>query len=296
MSDETKEAKTPTTLGRPATQFSSRIPQADRSLRPDFENNLAEFELEFFECVADTDPSFELELLHNNPTTIPEAERPDRSTDAMHPASKEELDLPLRLTGPKVINGDIFGNEVILESEIRVKGCVYGRNSVMIGASCVIEGSVVSGHSLQIKAGSRVEGAVIGEDVQLFGPIQVEGPVFSRQALTSQGRLEAQILYAAGPITLIGNPAQDQIRVEAGLIMSKTGEIESELPIWLAEVEARPDQQKFYLSRNPDGEIQLTRVAEAANQIGPGQSTIITSLTDAALEKLVVEVMASMEN
>ena len=293
MSDEKTDQKRPSPISRPAQRFTSRTPQPERPFRPDFEYNLAEFELEFFEFVAQTDPSFDLDLLRNNPNPPVAPASPDRVSEAMHPATKEELGLPLHLSGPRVVNGDIFGDQVVLEGEVRVKGCVYGRASVQIGTSCVIEGSVVSNGPLLVKAGSRIEGAVIGQTVKLNGPVQVEGPVYSRQDLSTQGRLEAQILYANDGITLGGNPTSDEIRIEAGLIMSRTGEIESQVPVWLAEVEAQPAQQKFYLKRGVDGLLNLIRATTASLEAGSGQSTILTTLTDAELEKLVSELIGS---
>ena len=289
MTDERKDQKRPSPISRPPQRFSARPTQPERLPRPDFEYNLAEFELEFFEFVAQTDPSFDLDLLRNNPNPPVAPAIQDNLSEAMHPATKEELGLPLHLSGPRVVNGDIFGDQVVLESEVRVKGCVFGRASVQIGASCVIEGSVVSNGPLQIKAGSRVEGAVIGQSVKLTGPIQVEGPVYSRETLNSQGRLEAQILYANDQINLTGNPTQDEVRIEAGLIMAQAGEIESSVPVWLAEVQVQPDQQKFYLKREANGEIHLVRAFTSSLDAVPGQACILTTLTDAELEKLVTE-------
>jgi len=156
------------------------------------------------------------------------------------------LSLPLHLTGPKVVNGDIFGDKVLLESEVRVRGSVYGRSEVQIGHSCVVEGSVVSGGALEINEGSRIEGAAIGAEIRLVGPLHVEGPIHSRGGITSQGRIEAQTIYANHKISLLGDPGIDAVRLESGLIMAKDGEIESDIPVWLADVEVRTDRQKFF--------------------------------------------------
>lgn len=255
--------------------------------RPDFEHNLVEFQIDFFELVSETDPNFDLDLLRDNPNPPVEVPPVPDLSEVYYPATKEDLGLPLRLSGPRVVNSDIFGNEVQLEDEVRVKGSVYGRNGVRIGSSCVIEGSVVSGGPLEIETGSRVEGAVIGADIKLTGPVQVEGPIYSRGSLTCKGGLEAQILYATANIILHGDADKDEVRVEAGLIMAKAGNIEIDIPVSLAEVAVQTTQQKFYLGRDEQGELLLLKaVSGLPNQL---TSTILTTLTDAELEKLLTE-------
>ncbi|HEX2912333.1 MAG TPA: polymer-forming cytoskeletal protein [Chloroflexia bacterium] len=258
--------------------------------RPDFENNLAEFREEFFRYVADTDLTFDLDLLRKNPNPPVEIPAPEHPDDLMHPTTKEELDMPLRLTGPKVINGDILAEIVMLESEVRVKGSVYGRSEVTIGSSCVVEGSVVSGGELQIDKGSRIEGAAIGSEVQINGPVQIEGPVYSRGSLNTEGKVEAQLLFASDAIHLKGNPEEDEVRVEAGLIMAKTGELLAEVPVYLANVKVQPERQKFFLSRNDTSEFRLIRATAAAAEAAKGQASLLTTLTDTELEKLIAEI------
>src|SRR5438552_1094141 len=90
---------------------------AVNQLRPEFEHNLAEFQVEFFEFVAETDPNFDLDLLRHNPNPPVEVTPSEQVAELLYPATKEELNLPLRLSGPKVINCDIFAEEVILEKE-----------------------------------------------------------------------------------------------------------------------------------------------------------------------------------
>ncbi len=259
---------------------------------PDFEDNLSQFQTEFFDFVAQTDPSFDLKLLYANPAPLVEMPPKNDLGEVWHPTTKEELNLPLRLTGPKVVSGDIVSDQVLLEGEVRVKGNVYGRSEVKIGPSCVVEGSVVSGGGVEIGTGSRIEGAVIGGEVRLSGPLYIEGPVYSRASLVSQGRLEAQILYASDSIRLGGDPTHDTVRIEAGLVMARAGELVVEVPLVLAEVEVRLDKQKFYVSRSDNGELVMER---AYGKSTPGQSTVVTSLTDADLEKLVAD-LAGMES
>ncbi len=274
--------------------LSARAAQSNPPARPDFEHNLVEFQLEFFEFVAEIDPNFDLDLLRNNPNPpveVPPAEGPG---ELLHPGTKEELNIPLRLRGPRVVNGDIFGDKVLLESEVRVRGCVYGRSEVQIGPSCVIEGSVVSGGALEIGKGSRVEGAAIGSEVRLIGPVYIEGPVYSRGGLSSQGRVDAQTLYASTKMSLLGDPTMDAIRLEAGLIIAKSGDIEVDVPIWLADVEVRLDRQKFFQGRDDQGDFRLVRAATASPAQLQGLSIILTTLTDAELENLVAE-LAKLE-
>jgi cytoskeletal protein CcmA (bactofilin family) len=267
----------------------ARSRQPEPQSRPDFENNLAEFQLELLEFVAETDPNFDLDMLRNNPNpavAVPVTEGPG---ELLHPRTKEDLSLPLHLSGPKVVNGDIFGDKVLLESEVRVRGSVYGRSEVQIGPSCVVEGSVVSGGALEISEGSRIEGAAVGSEIRLVGPVHIEGPVHSRGGLTCQGRLEAQTIYASSKISLLGDPGIDAVRLESGLIMTKDGDIESDIPVWLADVEVRTDRQKFYVNPDETGDFRLIRAYTATPVVGKGYSTILTTLTDAELEKLVAD-------
>lgn len=269
--------------------------QPNQPARPDFENNLTEFRLEFFEFVSDTDPNFDLDLLRDNPNPPVEVPAAEPANEVMHPTSKEELDLPLLLRGPKVINGDVFGDEVRFESEVRVKGSVYGRSSVRIGPSCVIEGSLVTTGPLKIEAGSRVEGAAIADEIEVVGSVKIEGPVFSRGSLACRGSLEAQLLYATNSITLAGEAGSDLVSVEAGLIMAKTGGIEVSVPVHLAGVEAKLDHQKFYLGWDASGETTLTRAATVSPDSVQGKATLLTTLTDSDLEKLIIE-LVNLEN
>jgi cytoskeletal protein CcmA (bactofilin family) len=271
MSEEKRKRTSVSDMVRPASKQKQVAPPAPTHL--DFENNLAEFDAELFEFIAQTDPNFDLNLLQNNPNP-PVAEPPTPpSSDAMYPATKEELGMPLRLTGPKVVESDIFGDEVILESEVRVKGSVYGRKEVHIGPSCVIEG------------------AVVASDISLNGPVRVEGPVFSRGRVAVQGQLEAQALYASGAVSCTGNPKKDEVRIAAGLIVSRKGRIETDIPVYLANVKTDPEKQKFFLARTANQELDL-KLTPPAGDAQP--AVVLTSLTDADLEKLVTE-LASFE-
>lgn len=251
--------------------------------KPDFENHLADFETEFLEFIAQTDQSINLDLLRNPNPPIAEPPTPP-PPETMHPATKEELGLPLRLTGPKVINSDILGDEIILESDVRVKGTVYGRNEVHIGPSCVIEGNVISGGLLQIEKGCRIHEAVIGSEVEINGPAQIEGPVVSRGKIVTRGRVEAQLLFAAQTISLLPGEQPEQVRVASGLIMARGGKIEVQTPVWLANVQANPAIQYFYLNRQANGETQMHQIPPAGVS---NLTAILTTLTDSELEKLI---------
>jgi hypothetical protein len=292
MSDENINQEPVNVPNKPAYQATARPLPPGPLNRPDFENNLAGFREEFFNFVTETDPDFDLELLQNNPAPSAPAAPPHPATEEVwHPTRKVELAGPLRLSGPKVISGDILGDQVQLVSEVRVKGSLYGRGGVQIGPGCVIEGHVISGGPLKIEAGSRVEGAVVGIDVSLSGPVQVEGPVLSRQSLETWGQLEAQALYAGTGLALRGSPSAE-VRVEAGLIMAKAGDLEVTTRVSLAGQEVDPDRQKFYVAQGEGGNIILTPVSDLS-QVSPAEAgyrtTAITALTEAELEKLLAE-------
>lgn len=295
MSEENKNTEPVAFPGKPAYQATARPVQPPAGsgplTRPDFEDNLAGFRADFFAFVAETDPDFPLEMLHNNPAPPPPVAPPHpASEEVWHPIRKEELTGPLRLSGPKVIGGDILGDTVQLVGEVRVKGSLYGRNGVQIGPGCVIEGQVISGGPLKIEAGSRVEGAVVGQNISLVGPVFVQGPVVSRQALETWGQLEAQALYAGTNLNLRGTPT-DEVRVEAGLIMAKAGNLEVSTRVTLARQKADPDRQEFYLALGEGGNIILTPFAELSQLSAEEgyRTTVLTTLTDAELEKLLAE-------
>jgi hypothetical protein len=292
MSEENNNQEPMTFPSKPAYQATARPVPASPLNRPDFEDNLAGFRNEFFEFVAETDPDLDLELLQNNPAPLaPPAPTHPASEEVWHPTRKDELAGPLRLSGPKVISGDVFGDYVQLVSEVRVRGNLYGRSEVQIGPGCVVEGHVISGGLLKIEAGSRIEGAVVGTDISLTGPIYVQGPVFSRQSLETWGQLEAQALYAGTNLTLKGGPS-DEVRVEAGLILAKAGDLDVSTRVTLAKQKVDPQQQMFYLAQGEGGNIILTPVTDLS-QIGPDEvgyrTTVLTTLTDAELEKLLAE-------
>lgn len=280
--------------GKPAYQASARpaSPPPDGPLaRPDFENNLAGFRHDFFQFVAETDPDFNLELLQNNPAPPPPPAPSHPATEEVwHPTRKEEMTGPLRLSGPKVISGDILGDQVQLLNDVRVKGSLFGRHEVRIGPGCVVEGQVISGGPLKIEAGSRVEGAVVGVNVSITGPVYVQGPVVSHQSLETTGSLEVQALYAGTHLTLKGSPG-DLVQVEAALVLAKAGNLEVTAPVRLAKQTADPDRQQFYLAVGEGGNVILTPVAELG-QLRPEEgfrTTVLTTLTDADLEKLLAE-------
>ncbi len=294
MSEDNKNPEPVTFPGKPAYQATVRPsvqPQTGPLTRPDFEDNLASFRTEFFQFVAETDPDFNLELLQNNPTPPPPpAPSHPASEETWHPTRKVEMTGPLRLSGPKVVTGDILGDQIQLVGDVRVKGSLYGRSGVQIGPGCVIEGHVVSGGPLKIEAGCRVEGAVVGNNVSLSGPLYVQGPVVSHQSLETWGQLEAQALYAGTSLSLRGTSA-DEVRVEAGLILAKAGNLEISTRVTLARQKVDPDRQKFYLAQGEGGNIILTPCVELA-QLSPEEgyrTTVLTTLTDADLEKLLAE-------
>lgn len=294
MSEDNKNPEPVTFPGKPAYQATARPPvqpQTGPLTRPDFEANLAGFRADFFKFVAETDPDFNLELLQNNPAPPPPpAPTHPASEETWHPTRKVEMTGPLRLSGPKVIAGDILGDQVQLVGDVRVKGSLYGRSGVQIGPGCVIEGHVISGGPVKIEAGCRVEGAVVGNNVSLSGPLYVQGPVVSRQALETWGQLEAQALYAGTNLSLRGT-LSDEVRVEAGLILAKAGNLEVATRVTLARQKADPDRQKFYLAQGEGGNIILTPFAELS-QLSPEEgyrTTVLTTLTDTELEKLLAE-------
>lgn len=255
--------------------------------KPDFENNLADFEAAFLFYVVEVDPNFDVSLLSGNPapaqlegTVIPPAE-------VMHPISKQELTRLIQLKGPRTVNTDVFGDQIVLENDVRVKGNVYGVRSVRVGANCVIEGDVVSDGPITIEKNCRIEGSLVGADVELEGMLTVDGPIYSRSAFLCKGRLTAQSLTAEGNIVLIGDEQKDEVTLEASLIMSRQGELQIGIPVKLAGKRIDVDEQKFYVSPGAEA-LQLSSVPfEIETEVSQG--TLLTTLTDAELEKLVAE-------
>jgi hypothetical protein len=114
--------------------------------------------------------------------------------------------------------------------------------------------------------------------------------VVSRQSLETIGQVEAQALYAGTNLSLKGGMA-GEVRVEAALILAKAGNLEVAVPVKLANQPVDPERQKFYLAVGDGGNVVLTPVAELA-QLRPEEgyrTTVLTTLTDADLEKLLAE-------
>lgn len=257
--------------------------------KPDFENNLTDFETAFFRFAADTDSNFDLNLLRHNPLAPISLINPIPSSELMHPTTKYELNLPIRLATPQTINSDIVGNKVILEGSIRVKGSVFGIEEVFVGPNCVIEGCVISGGKVRIEEGSSTESTVTGEIIELSGPVKVGGPVTSRSDITVTGSLEAELLLANGSIFLMGGPS-DEVKLAASYMMACKGDIETAVPVFLGTGKAvSADTQKFYFSQDSGG-FRLIRARQSGIDVHrPEQSTLLTALTDADLEKLLAE-------
>ncbi|MBN9391940.1 MAG: hypothetical protein J0I20_28145 [Chloroflexi bacterium] len=295
MSEEDRKTEPLNFSNKPGFQPSGRFtpgPAQEGPLtRPDFENNLAGFRHDFFQFVTEADPDFNLELIQNNPAPPPPPAPTHPATEEVwHPTRKEEMSGPLRLSGPKVITGDILGDQVQLLGDVRVKGTLFGRNSAHIGPGCVIEGHVISGGPVKIDAGSRVEGAVVGLNVSLAGPVYIQGPVVSRQNLETIGSVEAQALYAGTNLALKGS-LSDEVRVEAALILAKAGNLDVTVPVKLAKQPVDVERQKFYLAVGEGGNVILTPVSELGQILPAGSShtTVLTTLTDADLENLLAE-------
>ncbi len=264
-------------------------PDADLSL-PDFENNLVEFETAFKKLITDTDPTFNLSLLRYNPLpAIPEpAPLP---AEVFYPTRKQDLNRAISVTGPKVIEGNVFGESVTLEGEVQVTGSVYGMKTVNLGPNCRVDGNVVSGGSLTVADGCRFGGSLTGEEVRLEGKITVKGPVVSRSNFTLQGTLEAQELVALRNIYLNGG-GEDYLKLEASSLFAQNGEINTNIPVRLGQSGrvADPEAQRFYITRAVDGTFRLARAPSPYQEgVRPAQGTIITNLTDADLEKLLAE-------
>ncbi len=255
--------------------------------RSDFEGNLAAFQSEFIDFVQETDPTFDLNILRHTPFVAAPPPAAPPATAPLYPTRKEELNQPMVLSGPRLVEGDIFADEVWLKNDLRVKGSIFGRKSVRIGPGCVIEGGVVSDGLLEVAAGSRIEGSLVGAEIQLSGPVQVVGFIYSRSGLISHGRLAAQGLYAGSVISLDGSPG-DEVALEAGLIMAKAGTIKTNIPVWLAGVRAQPETHSFVLTRSAAGSIILLPAKSLSE--ATQQTTIMTSLTDIELERLIGEV------
>ncbi len=262
--------------------------QTTSTPKPDFENNLAEFEADFLRFVGETDPGFDMASLRHNPLAPITILNPSPPAELMHPTTKYELKLPIRLATPQTVRSDIVGDKVVLENGIKVLGSVYGISEVLIGPNCVIEGSVVGGHKVRIEEGSTIGGTVTGEVIELSGPIKIAGSVVSRTDLTVTGNLEAQALLAGESIFLMG-AAGDAVKLAASYVLAYKGDIEAAVPVYLGtDRPANADLQKFYFSQH-NGKTVLVRARLSKFDPEPGstQSTILTALTDADLESLL---------
>lgn len=260
-----------------------------QTAKPDFEHNLADFEANFFSFVSQTDPNFDLNLLRHNNLAPVVALNPNHKAELMYPTTKYELRLPIRLATPQTINSDIVGNQVILESNIRVKGNIFGMEEVFIGPNCVIEGCVIGGEKVRVEEGSVVNGTITAETIELSGPVEVGGPVVSRGDLTVTGSLKAEALLAGNSVFLMGAPG-DEVRLASSYIIACKGDIETAVPVFLGTgVAANLDTQKFYFSQNGSS-FRLIRAHQAGIELHrPEHNTILTVLTDADLEKLLAE-------
>ncbi|MEI6045289.1 MAG: polymer-forming cytoskeletal protein [Chloroflexota bacterium] len=253
--------------------------------KPDFEGNLADFDAAFLLFVVESDPNFDVTLLHHNPTpSLLTSPATHTTGEVMHPVSKEALTRTIALNGPLTINQDIFAEQVWLECEIRVKGNIYGAKEVQIGNNCVIEGDVISDGTISIQKGCRVEGALVGSDLELEGLMIVDGPVYSRGGILCRGSLTAQSLTAEGNIVFLGD-SEDEVSLEAALMLARRGQIQIGFPLRLAGQLVDLKQQKFYIAQNGE-QLRLSRVPFESTIV---QSALLTTLTDSELEKLVAD-------
>jgi hypothetical protein len=253
--------------------------------KPDFEGNLADFDASFLLFVVESDPNFDITLLHNNPTpsllTTPVVKS---AGDVMRPVSKDELTRVIKLKGPRTVNQDIFADRVWLEGDVRVKGNVYGAKQVQIGPGCVIEGDLISDGTITIQKGCRIEGSLVGAELELEGLLIVDGPVYSRGGLLCRGSLTAQSLTAGDNIVFIGD-SENVVTLEAALMLARRGQIQIGSPLRLAGQLVDLTQQKFYIAQNGE-QLRLSRVPFESTV---EQSALLTTLTDSELEKLVAD-------
>ena len=262
--------------------------QTADSSKPDFENNLAEFEADFLRFVTETDPGFDMSSLRHNPLAPITILNSSPPAELMHPTTKYELKLPIRLATPQTVRSDIVGDKVVLENGIKVQGSVYGISEVFIGPNCFIEGSVVGGHKVRIEEGSTIGGPVTGEVIELSGPITIDGPVVSRTDITVTGNLEAKALVAGESIFLMG-AAGDAVKLAASYVLAYKGDIEAAVPVYLGtDRPANSDLQKFYYSQhNGKTSLMRARLSKFDHTPDSPQSTILTALTDSDLENLL---------
>jgi len=273
----------------------SSSPKSDSS-QPDFENNLAEFESAFQKFVAETDPGFDLGLLHFNFNPFVSENIQAQIAKVWYPTSKQELEKTITLEGPAQINAPVLGEHVRLTGDIRIKGNVIGIKSVSVGANCVVEGHLISGGSLQIADGCRVEGTVSGEEIVITGLVKVQGPVVCQGDFKLNGTFEAQSLVAVKSISLQGSE-KDYLKLDMHSLFVQNGEVDTRIPVKLGHSGRLADlsSQLFYLSHASDGTFRLAR-APSSYQDGmrPAQGTILTILSDVELEKMLAE-LATLE-
>src|SRR5690349_19735767 len=198
-------------------------PKLKSIAKPDFEGNLADLDAAFLLFVVESDPNFDITLLQNNSApSLLTGPGLRKTGEIFFPEGKQDLTRIMKLSGPRTVEGDVFGDQVILENDVRVKGHVYGVKQVQIGPDCVIEGNLVSDGPVAIGKGCRIEGSLIGADVELDGALTVDGPIYSRSVLLCKGKLTAQSLTAGGNLVLIGEPG-DEVSIEASLILARRG-------------------------------------------------------------------------
>ncbi len=264
---------------------SARIGSKQKSnLKPDFEGNLADFDAAFLLFVVESDPNFDITLLQNNPSPSLLTSPVNPAAEQMYPVTKDELTRKIKIKGPNTVNTNIFGDQVVLEDDVRVKGNVYGIKLVEIGANCVIEGDVVSDGAISLQKDCRIEGALIGADVEAEAGLSVDGPIYSRGALLCKGNLSAESLTATGNIVLVGDKSAEVV-IQGSLIMARHGEIQVGATLKLAGRTVNVEQQKFYITQSGD-QMRLSRVPFEQTA---EQGVLLTTLTDSELERLIAD-------
>ncbi len=256
----------------------------------DFENHLANFRREFLQFLEEVDPEFDLSTFQNPADfpPFPPTEPPvERLGEGIFARNKADLYQEILQPGPRVVEGGIFGEQVILGKDVRVKGNVFGCKGVEIGESCVIEGDLVSDRMVKVGRNCRVEGSIIGGEVELEGPLTVRALISSQGNLSSTGSIKAANLNAGGHILLRKNQP-GEVSLETPLIFSRNGDIEIEQVVRLAGSLVDPARQKFYILWN-NGQFQLSRSPFELSEGENSQGALLTVLTDMELEKMVAD-------
>ncbi len=267
-----------------------KSPKTGRLDGADFENCLAGFRQEILDFLEEIDPGLEsgsLKISRNIPTiSIPEA-HPERWDAGIYARNRADLDKGIFQQGPRVVEGDIFGEQVILGQDVRVKGNVFGFKGVEVGENCVIEGDLISDGKVIVQKNCRVEGSIIGGELELVGPLMVRALIYSRDNLNSTGGIKASSLNAGGHI-IFREDEPGEISLDAPIILSRKGDIGVGQVVRLAGSLMDPARQKFFILWN-GGQFQLSPTPFEVSENEATQGALVTVLTDNELEKMVAE-------